>query len=138
MRELIGLNLSKLVAFVFVNQNSESNSLPVSHTSPSYTDNNKIQGVFPQTLAAMKKLEVLKVSNNQIEGFDGIGIWKRLPNLHVVQIKGFVGDWGDVPNLQELDCCTCIQLFLVNLCHTKMTLFSQSVHLSLIYPKRII
>jgi hypothetical protein len=61
-------------------------------------------------LAALKKLEVARFSHNEIEGFDGIGIWKQLPNLHVVhvnnnQIKGFVGDWGRIPNLLSLDCC---------------------------------
>jgi hypothetical protein len=61
-------------------------------------------------LAAVRKLEVIKVSHNQIEGFDGVVIWKQLSHLQVVNvnnnnIKGFVGDWGDIPNLQELDCC---------------------------------
>jgi hypothetical protein len=61
-------------------------------------------------LAALKQLEVAKFSNNQIEGFDGIGIWKQLPRLQVIHLnnntlKGFVGDWGDVPHLQVFDVC---------------------------------
>ena len=58
----------------------------------------------------MKKLKIAKFSNNEIAGFDGIGIWKQLPMLEEMdlnnnKITGFVGDWGDIPNLVLLDVC---------------------------------
>jgi hypothetical protein len=61
-------------------------------------------------MAMMKKLKIAKFSHNQIAGFDGIGIWKQLPTLEEMElnnnnITGFVGDWGDIPNLVLLDVC---------------------------------
>lgn len=73
------------------------------------TGKNKIHGVFPQSLALLKALEIAKFSHNQIQGLDGIGLWKQLPNLVEIHVNsnnitGFVGDWVDIPNLILLDC----------------------------------
>ena len=63
-------------------------------------------------MAMMKKLKIAKFGFNEIAGFDGIGIWKQLPSLEEMElnnnkITGFVGDWGDIPNLVMLDACKC-------------------------------
>jgi hypothetical protein len=61
-------------------------------------------------MAMLVNLKALVVSNNQLEGFDGIGIWKQLPDLRELvlshnNITGFVGEWGDCKNLVTLDLC---------------------------------
>jgi hypothetical protein len=71
---------------------------------------NQLRGVFPQSLAMLVKLKALVVSHNQFQGFDGVGIWKQLPDLRQLEINnnnitGFVGDWGDCKKLVSLDLC---------------------------------
>jgi len=80
MQELIGLDLSK----------------------------NKFHGVFSQSFGQLVNLENARFSFNNIQGFDGIGIWKQLPNLKELHlnhnnITGFVGDWGNCESLVVLD-----------------------------------
>jgi hypothetical protein len=73
---------------------------------------NKLKGFFPQSFAMLVNLEMALFSHNQLEGFDGAGVWNQLPKLKMLRVEdnliiGEVGEWGKAPSLETLDICKC-------------------------------